>query len=472
MGATSFKDLDATLTTDEFVYQPLDLDRPTIRVVQIHPGPLGSTVECTLKHIDLEESHVCLSYMCGESEHRAGILVNGKRHSVLPNLFKFLNKARELGITDWLWIDAISIHQTDLQERNLQVRQMATIYRQADHIIVWPGDLHQSDLRVLGKRFESFYSPRWKHFPLIRRAFVPRWNLIYRAIGDLGYFDRVWIIQELLVSKKFLIILGNEFVTEETFREFVRGVFGESGGTWDSTMYQASRLLNVREWTSDSRLRSLTTVLDLASSSRCSEPCDRLFGLLGLFVDGQAFPVDYAKPLAELQLDVVEYFLPAEGLDDNSRLVKALYLVFLLSLAFQTVCAWICKQCSLGAQADSADVSTILEPHREDINAGHILAQANPVCTFTAHLSNAVEGLEPPSNRYWCGIFCRKCREKIISNDHIEKSEIIKLERLSPNEMQLFVTTDTVEEQIQRRRRIRPGNSTRNRASGGGKCQR
>jgi Heterokaryon incompatibility protein (HET) len=379
--------------------------------------------------------------MCGESEHREGILVNGKRHYVLPNLFTFLNKARELGITDWLWIDAISIHQTDLQERNQQVRQMANIYRQARHTLVWLGELHHSDSTIIGKAFESFYSPRWKHFPLIRRAFLPRWNRMYRAVGDLGYFDRVWIIQELVVSKTVLIILWNEFVAEQTFRDFAHGMFWESGGLWDSTMVNALELLKIRHGTSNSLRCSLTTMLYLASASRCSEPRDRLFGLLGLVSDGEAFPVDYAKPLAELQLDAVEYFLP-KRLDDSSRLDEALNLVRLLSLAFETECTWLCKQCSLRARAVSADRATVLSPHHEHITTGQMLAQASPVRTFTAHVSDDAEGLDSSSHLYWDGVSCRKCRETLITLDQKYESKIVKLERPSPTEMQLTVAYD------------------------------
>ena len=39
-----------------------------------------------------------------------------------------------------LWIDAICINQSDIQERNAQVRQMLDIYKSATRMVVWLGE--------------------------------------------------------------------------------------------------------------------------------------------------------------------------------------------------------------------------------------------------------------------------------------------------------------------------------------------
>jgi hypothetical protein len=38
-----------------------------------------------------------------------------------------------------LWIDAIGIHQSNIQERNHQVQVMTQIYREASQVVIWLG---------------------------------------------------------------------------------------------------------------------------------------------------------------------------------------------------------------------------------------------------------------------------------------------------------------------------------------------
>jgi len=65
--------------------------------------------------------------------NRHPLVVTGNLHAALLCLRNRLTRGLKL------WVDAICINQKDLAERNLQVKRMGSIYRQALNTIVWPG---------------------------------------------------------------------------------------------------------------------------------------------------------------------------------------------------------------------------------------------------------------------------------------------------------------------------------------------
>lgn len=81
--------------------------------------------------------------MWGPATNDKIILPNGQRYQVWRNLWDFLQIARQHGelSDDFLWVDAICINQTDISERNHQVRMMASIYKSASRTISWLGAL-------------------------------------------------------------------------------------------------------------------------------------------------------------------------------------------------------------------------------------------------------------------------------------------------------------------------------------------
>lgn len=125
-----------------YAYEPLLLDPPTIRVLNINPvASHGTPIELTLIHIPLTDDHTCLSYMWGDSKDREVTYINSRRFEVGRNLYDFLSLARTLNITDRLWVDAICINQENVPERNTQVQLMGDIYESASQVLIYPGRL-------------------------------------------------------------------------------------------------------------------------------------------------------------------------------------------------------------------------------------------------------------------------------------------------------------------------------------------
>ena len=75
---------------------------------------------------------------CGVARsQKKQIRVNGQRFSIGRNLWKFLDLARQRNESQPMWIDAICVDQSKVEEGNHQVQMMAYIYQSATESLVW-----------------------------------------------------------------------------------------------------------------------------------------------------------------------------------------------------------------------------------------------------------------------------------------------------------------------------------------------
>jgi len=77
--------------------------------------------------VDYALDYRAVSYEWGDPCYTDGILVDGKLFTVRANLWNFLAQARRERFFGTLWIDAICINQTDIEERSSQVAIMGLI---------------------------------------------------------------------------------------------------------------------------------------------------------------------------------------------------------------------------------------------------------------------------------------------------------------------------------------------------------
>jgi hypothetical protein len=85
-------------------------------------------------------TYTAVSYAWGDPTPRHTILVDGHPRMIAQNLWEFLMRTRSYNETRWLWIDALSISQSDLEERRHQVGIMSRIFSGADKVLVWLGE--------------------------------------------------------------------------------------------------------------------------------------------------------------------------------------------------------------------------------------------------------------------------------------------------------------------------------------------
>lgn len=87
-----------------------------------------------------QPKYEALSYVWGSPNASLSIEVNGCQFFVTKNLEAALKQFRPHSSTPRiLWIDAICISQSDMNERTPQVQQMDAVYRGAKNVLVWLG---------------------------------------------------------------------------------------------------------------------------------------------------------------------------------------------------------------------------------------------------------------------------------------------------------------------------------------------
>ncbi|KAF2800797.1 hypothetical protein K505DRAFT_227864, partial [Melanomma pulvis-pyrius CBS 109.77] len=132
-------------------YRPLDVDE--IRLVAVQPGTKTDTIKCEMVYSSFstarEQQYEALSYTWGSPDELRTIILDGAACQVRENLWWALYHLRKEEEVRRLWIDALSINQADILERNQQVGQMDRIYKEANVVAVWLGRESKDDANAL-----------------------------------------------------------------------------------------------------------------------------------------------------------------------------------------------------------------------------------------------------------------------------------------------------------------------------------
>ncbi|KAL6693867.1 heterokaryon incompatibility domain-containing protein [Trichoderma pleuroticola] len=227
---------------EDYKYTPLNLEKPAIRLLCLHPGK-GSIIVCELFQAELHQresavSYEALSYTWGSSRLSVTIHVNGCCLSITRNLYNALLDLRYPKKQRILWIDAVCIDQANDKERGHQVGQMGSIYKEADSVIFRLGwgsfltDLFMESLQRLQKesiqhacRAWSRQDSRWESLWI--RSFQPvleehdadltKLRQGLQEILEQSWFRRVWILQEVAFAKAGIISCGKKTVSARLF---------------------------------------------------------------------------------------------------------------------------------------------------------------------------------------------------------------------------------------------------------------
>jgi hypothetical protein len=166
-------------------------------------------VKCSLHVVPVTDlpriDYVALSYFWGvtrSSNDVHQITVDNKPYWVRTNLWDFLRFARVSDHSLPIYIDAICLNQLDNEERGHQVKLMSEIYSHANLAHVWLGSLGAEQSENL-RSLQSDLSRHVPHTSWNSRSFI---GLSYVCSRD--YWRRLWIVQELLLSKDAEIHCG------------------------------------------------------------------------------------------------------------------------------------------------------------------------------------------------------------------------------------------------------------------------
>jgi Heterokaryon incompatibility protein (HET) len=138
-------------------------------------------------------------------------------------------------MSDYLWIDALCIDQTNVDERAAQVLLMGDIYSSATRVIIWLGKLipEVKDVIWLQERYlpiaeEGRFPAEEINADLLSFLGISstRWFELWRAYGRVystyRWFSRAWVVQELILARDVLIRCGEETIDCEVLEQLTQ----------------------------------------------------------------------------------------------------------------------------------------------------------------------------------------------------------------------------------------------------------
>lgn len=308
-----------------FKYEPLDRAEGSIRLLKILPN-LSATglIQCGIWHDTVNTTYTCLSYAWGSEDDEELILVNGSEFSVRRNLWDFLRIAqlRYVDRPRTFWIDALSIDQDSVTERNHQVAQMGLVYSNATEVISWLG-LDQRIRRAIAMILPP--SPYYTAFckgdgfeiwdqlnPQSTRQLKSDWLAVVKA----NYWRRAWITQEIFLARK-LMLLVDDVEVEATYMsrmvQVIGGINDREGNVW----------LHPRDFDTDAQVfvtymnafekqvpvkQTLVRLFYQLPGRLCRHSRDRIYSLLAIASDTTTIAVDYNGPISEVLLQLLRIY--------------------------------------------------------------------------------------------------------------------------------------------------------------------
>jgi Heterokaryon incompatibility protein (HET) len=348
-------------TINEFTHSALPLEPRAIRLLEIHPSLIeGVQMVCSLVDCTLDQTHEyeALSYRWGDPADAPTdqIICNGQTLLVKKNLFNALNRLRKVDTKRRIWVDAICIDQENKKEKSSQLTLMPDIYRGCSRVVIWLGEhLKYADTttqlmadiqlqviypgRDLDPKFvaESRTNPhdvlRFLGLPSIVSS---KWYALSHIAND-AYWDRMWIIQEVLLGSSHTIYFGrhqvplhylfDSLMTMSIFRIPVAPGVG------------LQQLLQLRDKGAGRKKLGLWKLIEYSRLSEATDPLDKVYALYGLTDDpdsgGIALPVDYTMSQEKFFRKVAAIWL------QDSRTLVALALASTAAERDSTLESWL-----------------------------------------------------------------------------------------------------------------------------------
>lgn len=230
------------ITAAESIYRSLLPDE--FRLVSITPAKFAKVVSCSLQVCKLDEEieqYETLSYRWGSPDtNLQSIILEGEDYKVTQNLHKALLHLRTKDSERRIWIDALAVNQNDEKEKDLQLPLMGKIYGNAYRTIAWLGDTKETDLLAM-MRYDAGKSESEIARGIARNAVgtksFKKWSLRHSWLEFIRYeyWTRVWIVQEILLSKNVILQFRDKSLDLDAVRTWGRAVNGLlKPGYWEA----------------------------------------------------------------------------------------------------------------------------------------------------------------------------------------------------------------------------------------------
>ena len=303
--------------TKRYRHQALDTSTRQIRLIKLRRGQPDKP-QCDISVFDLDSAppFLALSYTWGPPSPQFDILVNGESLSIRENLYQFIQAY--LMITDegvprppptrwyyhwesrgdeYLWIDQICIDQSSVRERNHQVGMMAQIYSGCYGTIIWLGHIRRCPEAplLLGDSTEQ------------DRQYFLRTEGSSDAVAAVSgneYFTRLWVVQEIILSTRKMILCSHPTAGLVWINW---GLLTRKARLLPRQVVSTAAKYLLGDHVQETQM-TLSYAIKTFEESRCQDPRDKVYGLMGLVKESQRIQIDYGESLEELLLDLIIVF--------------------------------------------------------------------------------------------------------------------------------------------------------------------
>lgn len=312
------------------LYRPLDTDRNEIRLVTLSPGHFEDDIHCILSNVPLNEKppYEALSYVWGTGSHRQ-IFIDGRPSLITSNLEVALRYLRHTSQPRVMWIDAICINQGDIPERNTQVMHMGDVYSGASRVIAWLGE-EDEDSKLAFDALEALPGDAQSHWDfrqntsLDKKFLEPKYAAAINSLFCRPWWHRIWTVQESLLGPILDFVCGHRMISADVLCAFstnhtkhsvtcCRGFFWKEADHFTrQSLPVAKNVLDGLEWRRNGHRRHLADLLMAFRSRLCTDPRDKIYGLLGLCVvdERKTIHPDYSIPVSlayeQITLKIIE----------------------------------------------------------------------------------------------------------------------------------------------------------------------
>lgn len=297
-----------------------------------------SPLECNLHQTSLEDTpnYYALSYVWGDSTDREPIRCGGQSISVTTNLYSILHQYRARATRVHVWVDALCINQSDDEEKTCQVQMMRDIYKQAEKVIIWLGELQDTDeTAIQGLALVNAPWATYDGIPLFQGmdpALYDTWlaeNLPNETLVAISaflrrpWFQRIWIVQELLSARVFELWLGPRILDPDVVLYAAARILEFSsvntrlqlatpddanGPLSKMQLTCAGRLQALKEYSKGNRLE-IHGLVRATRGFKSTDPRDTLYALAGLDSGVDKEFVDYSVNFRTATINLTRRFL-------------------------------------------------------------------------------------------------------------------------------------------------------------------
>jgi hypothetical protein len=220
-------------------YHYTQLEQGYFRLLVLQPGPVDAPLVCSLRVVNLHDfnditgrakdqeldSYEAVSYVWSNPWPTVEIECDGAQLYITESLDVVFRRYRWTDRERILWADGVCINQADVEERKQQVQLMGLIYWNAQQCLVWLGYDDEPEeqwsalhaVKLLQSLGDLYHDDEVLDTVTISRTTcsineldggnTSCWEAL-RRLMDKKWFTRVWVVQELGLSRRTQFFCG------------------------------------------------------------------------------------------------------------------------------------------------------------------------------------------------------------------------------------------------------------------------